>query len=702
MLLTRPRSMGMQFICILFMSVLPGLLLAQQADSSSGLHFVFSPHELTVDVGDSGQVLVRLHSAEGASIDSVVFVLLARGAQARRSVTVRPRVSDSTGTLRATILAHRPGDFRLTARTMGENGRRIEASIPLRVPFPPLSRLELVGMPKRLYAGSSVRPTVRVYDAMGFERPEEPVVLQSDKPEVVAVDRFGYLYARKPGRARVTVAAGPISRQADITVVDNPVARIVLERPAEQARTGDVLRFQAWALDALGREVADAPIAYSFSGQIDQPGAPPPAGQIEPDGRFVAETPGLYTITASSGGHLAQSRVRIAPRNVQQDIEVVGHGPVLDVFTSDLWVWQGVDGRDYAVTGTWVARGEAFFWDVTDPTNIRLIDTVKVDARTVNDVKVSEDGRLCVLTREGASNRRNGIVILDVSNPYDVKILSSYDDGLTGGVHNAFIYQNHVYAVNNGRRYDVINIEDPRHPYRVGRFELDTPGHSIHDVWIEAGIAYSSNWDDGVVLADVGGATSSAPFREFGEQINPEFGSVLAGTGSPSHPVKIAQFTYPSGWNHAAFPFRSQSARKFYVIAGDEAFPYGDNTFERKPTIAAGWLHFIDFTDLKNPKEVARFEIPLAGSHNFWVENDILYAAFYNGGLRVIDVSGELLGDLYRQGREIAWFLPSHTESLIPNVPMVWGPQPYKGLIYFSDFHTGLWVVKLVPKKTAP
>ena len=32
---------------------------------------------------------------------------------------------------------------------------------------------------------------------------------------------------------------------------------------------------------------------------------------------------------------------------------------------------------------------------------------------------------------------------------------------MTGGVHNVFIYDNHVYAVNNGRKYDVINIEDP-------------------------------------------------------------------------------------------------------------------------------------------------------------------------------------------------------------------------------------------------
>ena len=141
---------------------------------------------------------------------------------------------------------------------------------------------------------------------------------------------------------------------------------------------------------------------------------------------------------------------------------------------------------------------------MTDPSNPEMVDSLVVDARTVNDVKLSEDGRVAVISREGASNRRNGLVVLDVTNPRDVQIHSAFDDELTGGVHNIFVYDNHVYAVNNGRRFDVINIEDPKNPHRVGRFELDTPGHGIHDVWVVDGIAYTSNWGDGVVLVDVG------------------------------------------------------------------------------------------------------------------------------------------------------------------------------------------------------
>jgi hypothetical protein len=309
------------------------------------------------------------------------------------------------------------------------------------------------------------------------------------------------------------------------------------------------------------------------------------------------------------------------------------------------------------------------------------IDTVRVDARTVNDVKISEDGTIGVITREGASNRKNGMVVLDVSNPREVEILSEYNEGLTGGVHNAFIYDNHVYAVNNGRRYDIINIEDPKNPETVGRFELDTPGHSIHDVWIEDGIAYSSNWSDGVVAVDIG----------------QQEGEMGAAGGSPENPVKLGSYSYPSGRNHAAFPFKSESTGDFYVIAGDESFPNGLPT-RNNPVAAAGWIHFIKFYAWDQPKEVARYQVPEAGTHNFWVVGDLLFVAYYNAGLRIVDISGELMGNLYDQGREIAKFEPTHADAIVPNAPFTWGPQPYKGHIFISDWNSGLWAIKLVDR----
>ncbi|MCB0840906.1 MAG: hypothetical protein KDD99_29760, partial [Bacteroidetes bacterium] len=509
-------------------------------------------------------------------------------------------------------------------------------------------------------------------DKTGNFRDDLKTDLRSSNPPIASFDEFGNLIAHKKGKIQVIATMGKLKSKLDLEITKNPVASLELSTYTPEARAGDVLEFQLVARDKSGKMVQGVPVSYSFQGIASNPSYTA-AGMIARDGRFVAYEPGMYAVTAISGMVSATRNLNILPRDIQRQVEFVGRGTVNKVHTSDLWVWEGQDGRDYAVTGTWGADGEAYFWDVTDPANIIPIDTVQVDARTVNDVKVSEDGKICVISREGASNRKNGIVIIDVADPHNANIITEYTQELTGGVHNLFIYKNHVYALSNGERYDIINIEDPAKPKKVGTFELDRPGHAIHDVWIEDGIAYSSNWRDGVQVVDIGNGVAG---------------------GSPEKPVKITEYAYPSGWNHAAFPFRSSSTGKFYIIAGDEAFPNG-LFLDDQPTYAGGYLHVIDFTDMDNPKEVAYYEVPGAGSHNFWIEGETLYVANYNAGLRVVDISGDLLGNLYEQEREIGWFKPTDKEGRIPNAPMTWGPQPHKGHIFFSDWNSGIWSVKL-------
>ena len=578
---------------------------------------------------------------------------------------------DSTGML----TAHAPGTHTVIIISPSEDGNYLRKDITVNVAYPPIEKLTIGEIPQHIYAGTSFPVDITVLDAKGLVRDDVQVTFSSSDEEVASTDAFGQIHAKKPGKAMITASAEGITANLNIQVIDNPVVSISLTSEMEQARTGDVFHFSARALDKNGNAVSDAPITFTYSGVADDVSSNA-EGLIKNDGRFVANEPGLYTVTASSGPNAAKKTVRILPRNVQRKLELVGHGTVNTKHTSDFWVWEGVDGRDYAVTGTWGADGTAYFWDVTDPANITRIDSVQVDARTVNDVKISEDGKICIISREGASNRKNGIVIIDVTNPRDVEVISTFTENLTGGVHNLFIYQDHVYALSNGELYYVINIEDPKEPRIVGKFELDTPGHAIHDVWVEDGIAYSSNWSDGVYMVDVGNG--------------------IAG-GSPENPVAFGHYEYPSGAHHATFPFKSESTNKFYAILGDEIFPYGLDV--NSDNVAGGFLHFVDFTDLENPEEIARFQVPGAGSHNYWVDGDMLYVAYYNGGVRVVDISGELMGDLYNQGREVAWILPADPNGYIPNAPFTWGAQLHKGHIFYSDWNSGLWAAKLEPEK---
>jgi hypothetical protein len=574
------------------------------------------------------------------------------------------------------MTAHGPGKANIIVISPSEDGR-LRVDIEVDVAYPAIEKVEIAEVPLRIYQGTSLSLEIKIIDEMGMERKDLKADITSSDKGIIITDPYYNIKALKTGKAVVTVTSQGIESKINMNVEDNPVAKIVLSSPIIEARTGDVFHFDAKAYDKKGREVSDAPLTFSFQGQASDVSASA-SGLIKQDGRFVADQAGLYTVSVFSGPYADHMTVNIQPRNVQRKFEKVGKGVVGDKHTSDFWVWEGVDGRDYAVTGTWGADGTAYFWDVTDPANMMKVDSVQVDARTVNDVKISEDGKTCVISREGASNRKNGIVIIDVTNPSDAQVISTFTENLTGGVHNVFIYKNHVYALSNGEKYYVINIEDPKNPKAVGKFELDTPGHAIHDVWVEDGIAYSSNWDDGVYLVDVGNG--------------------IAG-GSPSNPVAFANYEYPSGAHHATFPFKSKSADKFYTILGDEIFPYGLDM--EGPNVADGFLHFVDFSDMDNPEEVARFKVPGTGSHNYWVAGETLYVAVYNGGVRVVDISGELMGDLYSQGREIGWILPSDPDGYIPNAPFTWGAQLHKGHVFYSDWNSGLGSAKLEGEKPA-
>ncbi len=658
-------------------ALVPGLALAQEAEEApetgpEPAELIVTPAEVELEVGDSLTLEAEVRDAEGNPMDRTVVFFSRR----RRSVGVNPA---------GVVEAYRPGEHTLIAmvpKDPEDTDRRAEPAvrveIPVTIPNPPVASVEVSNLPGHLYAGTEIGLATEVTDVSGAKRTDVETGWSTADPSVASVDALGVLRLRGAGRTVLTVSAEAASSDRTLEVRENPVVEITLSgAPTAPVRTGDVVFFEARVSDASGNPVPDYPVQFATLGvPADGIVAPGAIGQVDAGGAFVAERSGTHTVFADGFTKSASATFGVTARKVRKDVEVVGHGAVLDRRTSDLWVWEGVDGRDYAVTGTHSADGHAYFWDVTDPSAITLIDTVRVDARTVNDVKVSEDGKFCVISREGASNRKNGLVILDVSDPQNgITVIARYDDQLSGGVHDVFIAEDHIYALSAGRRYDILNAEDPTNPYRVGRFELDTPGHSIHDVWVEDGIAYSSNWVDGVVAVDVGGGGMG---------------------GAPNNPVMLGSTPYPNGWNHAAYPYRSESTGKFLMIGGDEAFPYQTLEEQGAPGRAAGWIHIFEWDDWENAEEVARYQVPEAGTHNLWVEDDILYIAYYNGGLRVVDISGELRGDLYRQGREIAHFLPHHPDSRVPNAPMVWGPQPFKGNIFLSDMNSGLWAVKLV------
>jgi hypothetical protein len=68
----------------------------------------------------------------------------------------------------------------------------------------------------------------------------------------------------------------------------------------------------------------------------------------------------------------------------------------------------------------------------------------------------------------------------------------------------------------------------------------------------------------------------------------------------------------------------------------------------------------------------------------------------------VLDVSGELKGDLLAQDREIAHVYTGDAQGFVPNAAMTWGAFYLNGNVIANDIFSGLWIVKIEPKAQAP
>jgi len=465
-----------------------------------------------------------------------------------------------------------------------------------------------------------------------------------------------------------------------VQVARDSLHKLTIKPASTDARTGDVIHFSA-SDGGAGK----AAVRWSISGN---------GAAVYADGAFVAEKAGTYVVTASSGQHSASASVVVKPRNVEREVQVVSHVPMPDVQMSEEWI---IGHHAYLST----IADKLFVYDIADPANPKLLDTLKVDARLINDISTTPDEKIGVFTREGASNRKNGIVFLDTSDPSHLKVLSEYTATVTGGVHSAYVDGHDVYLTDDATgSMRVIDFQDPKHPKEVARYQVENPtvvsintemgsmtsGRYLHDLQVKDGIAYLAYWRDGLVILDVGNG--------------------MAG-GSPENPKLIAQYKfnhyelYGDGWlagTHSVFRYKN------YLFVGDEVFPGIFHIDDRDRIPVRAICHVMDVSDIKHPKEVAQYEVPEGGSHNFWAANDMLYEGYYSGGARVLDISGELRGDLYRQGREIARFWTGDTKGFRPNLPFTWGGQPcsvtcdsplLNSLMYFNDIHSGLWITKL-------
>jgi len=657
-------------------SVLPLLLAAalqQQQAEPLDARLVVRPANAEIVVGDSVRLTAELRDRAGNAVPNARVVFRAGGGSFEGDV-------DSTGL----VVGGAPTTIPVTVIGLVEGRRPVLERAFVRVVPGPAAHVTILNAPRRLVIGQTVMLRTRSQSAIGDERADRPT-WRSSAPAVIRVDPDGVITALAPGRATLTASVGTVRATVPVEVANARVASVRVTGSAREAREGDVIRFTASARTAGGAAIADVTPTWSVS---------PGNGAMDETGAFVGYEPGEYTVVATFGNRSGSARVTLGERDVRRPLTVVGRLPRARFRTEELWLHP--NGK-HAYLGTGRGGDVMFAIDISDPAKPVVTDSIVANTRRVNDIVTTADGSILVFTREGAADRRNGIVICDNRDPAHPRPIAEYTDGVTSGVHSLFFYESprygrHLLLTNDGTgELHILNLDDPAKPREVSRWVTGRPveGRSLHDIDVRDGIAYLSYWNDGLVVLDIGNGSHG---------------------GTPSSPKLVTQYKYDlddlyrdvAQTAGAGFIRGTHTAwrHKNYVFIADEVFPLRGVTGATGVAAerAYGRLQVIDVSDMKNPKSVAWYEPEFGGVHNVWVAGDTLYMGAYEAGFRAFDISGELRGDLRAQNREIAHLHTASDVGHVTNAPRVRGVIYRDGLAYINDNHNGLWVVRIEPK----
>ena len=391
----------------------------------------------------------------------------------------------------------------------------------------------------------------------------------------------------------------------------------------------------------------------------------------------------LVAFAAACGGDKGTGPLVIDP---PFDLTSLGQGAVNDRFTAELWV-----NGNTAYTTTWgtrtvnnvQARGDAVkIWDVSSSQPILVDSLIVTGATTLGDIQTTPDGKYLVVATESAGS----FVIYDLSDPRKPTLVTRFTNAdIANGVHTSEVQtvNGRTYAFlcidprgGESARLVIVDITDPVSPSMVFSQVMGSP--FVHDVFVRDGIMMTALWNDGIAIFDIGGGGRG---------------------GTPAIPVRLGGVNTVGGKAHNIFWYRDPvSGSKRYALVGEE----GPGAI---PTSSVGDVHVVDVSDLANPREVAFYSVPGAGVHNFSADEDrgILYAAYYNAGVRALNIRGDLgecaanqkapdgRCDLRQMNRELA------KGPVDAPVVYVWGVHYTGGRLYASDMLNGLWRLSTVP-----
>ncbi|MCE9672132.1 hypothetical protein LY474_30430 [Myxococcus stipitatus] len=292
-----------------------------------------------------------------------------------------------------------------------------------------------------------------------------------------------------------------------------------------------------------------------------------------------------------------------------------GFTPLSETFVSlglpaDLYVARG---HAYVVSLELGARspGGLTVFDVSDPRHPILRKQVTIPGDGYWNAAWAHEDALYVAS--GAA----GVLVFDISNPADPTYVRNVPGGAPLNVHTLFVDGDRLYAVSPEPVGDtlIFDVSKPLEPRLLNRFVVSDDVSSYpspHDSFVYQGRLYLSQFTTGYVVLDV---------------------------KDPMNVQELGRYTFGSGSNG---PMSHASA--VGTFAGKTiAFEGGEGPGTH--------LRVLDVTDPTNIPLIGRYQLrEHASIHNMVLVGNRLYLAYYQEGVRVLDVS------VPPQPREIAYF----------------------------------------------
>lgn len=260
----------------------------------------------------------------------------------------------------------------------------------------------------------------------------------------------------------------------------------------------------------------------------------------------------------------------------------------------------------------------------------------------IYDVKLDTENDLLAVV--GPANPRNawrGVIVYDVSDPTSPETVAVHETAFFN--HNCFATGGYVYLCGNTSERNSLVVVDARAGEEVGRWSIADvdeqweevgPNWVLHDLYVHDDVAYLAHWDAGTWAVDVSDPTAPELLARIRGR-DPE--TFVEMTGSEAR----RDYSEPPGNDHYVATNDDGTLLGIGVeswdtdTSDDRGGPGGVTLYDVSDPTAAEELAFIEPPPTPDPT----FGGTWTTSHNFWFRGDRLYVSWYEGGVRVYDVS---------------------------------------------------------------